>query len=109
MESITKVTNHPSHNEALIFERSQPGRAGFSLPALDIDETAGEEAHSTGFEHGDRILDMLKHLVEADQIEFSQGGGGDRKYFCAAATAQCRRYARTGPVRRAAAPSAGRP
>src|SRR5256885_7215306 len=29
--NITKVTTHISHNEALIFERSQPGRAGFML------------------------------------------------------------------------------
>ena len=40
---ITKVTAHISHNEALIFERSQPGRAGFSLPALDVPETAIDE------------------------------------------------------------------
>src|SRR5256884_2314580 len=36
----SKVTTHVSYNEQLIFERSQPGRAGFSLPALDVEETA---------------------------------------------------------------------
>ncbi|HVQ40175.1 MAG TPA: aminomethyl-transferring glycine dehydrogenase subunit GcvPB [Pyrinomonadaceae bacterium] len=35
---ITKVTNHINHNEALIFERSQPGRIGYRLPPLDVDE-----------------------------------------------------------------------
>src|SRR5258705_1211670 len=35
---ITKVTTHINANEALIFERSQPGRVGYRLPALDVDE-----------------------------------------------------------------------
>jgi glycine dehydrogenase subunit 2 len=35
--SIKKVTQHPSQNEALIFERSQTGRVGYRLPKLDID------------------------------------------------------------------------
>ena len=39
----SKVTTHVSHNEQLIFERSQPGRAGFSLPGLDVEETALDE------------------------------------------------------------------
>ena len=40
---ITKVTSHPSHNEALIFDRSKPGRVGYRLPALDVEETPIEE------------------------------------------------------------------
>jgi glycine dehydrogenase subunit 2 len=36
--TIKKVTQHPSQNEALIFERSQPGRIGYRLPKLDVDE-----------------------------------------------------------------------
>src|SRR5215204_7813410 len=35
---ITKVTTHISPNEQLIFERSQTGRIGYRLPALDVDE-----------------------------------------------------------------------
>jgi glycine dehydrogenase subunit 2 len=35
---ITKVTTHINPNEALIFERSQPGRIGYRLPPLDVDE-----------------------------------------------------------------------
>ncbi|HEV7701552.1 MAG TPA: aminomethyl-transferring glycine dehydrogenase subunit GcvPB, partial [Pyrinomonadaceae bacterium] len=38
--SIKKVTQHPSQNEALIFERSQTGRIGYRLPKLDVPETA---------------------------------------------------------------------
>ncbi|MFN6963163.1 MAG: aminomethyl-transferring glycine dehydrogenase subunit GcvPB [Pyrinomonadaceae bacterium] len=34
---IKKVTQHPSQNEALIFERSQTGRVGYRLPKLDVD------------------------------------------------------------------------
>ena len=41
--SIKKVTQHPSQNEALIFERSQPGRIGYRLPKLDIEATAIDE------------------------------------------------------------------
>jgi len=37
--SIKKVTQHPTQNEALIFERSQTGRVGYRLPKLDVDET----------------------------------------------------------------------
>ena len=36
--SIKKVTQHPTQNEALIFERSQTGRIGYRLPKLDVDE-----------------------------------------------------------------------
>ncbi|MGB2752553.1 MAG: aminomethyl-transferring glycine dehydrogenase subunit GcvPB [Pyrinomonadaceae bacterium] len=37
--SITKVTQHPTQNESLIFERSQTGRVGYRLPKLDVPET----------------------------------------------------------------------
>ena len=36
--TIKKVTQHPSQNEALIFERSQTGRIGYRLPKLDVEE-----------------------------------------------------------------------
>ncbi|MFN2412236.1 MAG: aminomethyl-transferring glycine dehydrogenase subunit GcvPB [Pyrinomonadaceae bacterium] len=35
--SIKKVTQHPSQNEGLIFERSQSGRVGYRLPKIDVD------------------------------------------------------------------------
>ena len=37
--SIKKVTQHPTQNEGLIFERSQTGRVGYRLPKLDVPET----------------------------------------------------------------------
>src|SRR5437762_8033559 len=37
--SIKKVTQHPSQNEGLIFERSQGGRVGYRLPKLDVPVT----------------------------------------------------------------------
>lgn len=33
---IEKVTQHPTQNEGLIFERSQTGRVGYRLPKLDV-------------------------------------------------------------------------
>lgn len=33
---INKVTQHPTQNEGLIFERSQAGRIGYRLPKLDV-------------------------------------------------------------------------
>ena len=36
--SIKKVTQHPTQNEGLIFERSQTGRVGYRLPKLDVPE-----------------------------------------------------------------------
>ena len=34
--TITKATTHVTQNEALVFERSQNGRRGYRLPALDV-------------------------------------------------------------------------
>jgi glycine dehydrogenase subunit 2 len=36
---IKKVTQHPTQNEELIFDRSQKGRVGYRLPKLDVEET----------------------------------------------------------------------
>ena len=38
-----KATPHITQNEALIFERSQTGRKGYRLPALDVEETPLDE------------------------------------------------------------------
>jgi glycine dehydrogenase subunit 2 len=41
MKSHTpKAATHITQNESLIFERSQTGRKGYRLPALDVEETA---------------------------------------------------------------------
>src|ERR1035438_3158967 len=33
---ISKVRTHPSQNEALLFERSSPGKKAYQLPDLDV-------------------------------------------------------------------------
>ena len=68
MESqITKVTTHISHNESLIFERSQPGRAGFMLPALDVDETPLDEIIPAQFQREDDLAGMPE-VTEVDVV-----------------------------------------
>src|SRR5215510_2802724 len=64
---ITKVTNHISHNEALIFERSQPGRAGFSLPAVDVPETLIDEMIPREFQREDDLAGMPE-VTEVDVV-----------------------------------------
>src|SRR6195256_6271014 len=68
MESnITKVTNHISHNEALIFERSQPGRAGFMLPPLDVPEIVLDEIIPAQFQREDDLAGMPE-VTEVDVV-----------------------------------------
>jgi glycine dehydrogenase subunit 2 len=67
MNSITKVTNHPSQNEQLIFERSQAGRAGFSLPPLDVDELPLEEIIPQALQRDDD-LDGMPEVTEVDVV-----------------------------------------
>ena len=64
---ITKVTSHISHNEALIFERSQTGRIGYRLPPLDVDETAIDEIVPKKFQRDDD-LEGLPEVSEVDVI-----------------------------------------
>ena len=64
---ITKVTTHTSHNEALIFERSQPGRAGFSLPPLDVPESALDEIIPAEFQREDDLAGMPE-VTEVDVV-----------------------------------------
>ena len=40
---IKKATTHVTQNEGLLFEVSRAGRAGYSIPALDVPERAPEE------------------------------------------------------------------
>jgi glycine dehydrogenase subunit 2 len=65
--NITKVTTHLSHNESLIFERSQSGRAGFSLPPLDVDETAIDEMIPRQFQREDDLAGMPE-VTEVDVV-----------------------------------------
>src|ERR1041385_6505255 len=64
---ITKVTTHISANERLIFERSQPGRAGFSLPPLDVAEIPLDEIIPRDFQRDDQLAGMPE-VTEVDVI-----------------------------------------
>src|SRR5260370_38690837 len=64
---ISKVTTHISHNEQLIFERSQPGRAGFSLPPLDFDEIPLDEIIPRQFQREDDLAGMPE-VTEVDVV-----------------------------------------
>src|SRR5947208_5089201 len=64
---ISKVTTHISHNEQLIFERSQPGRAGFSLPPLDVDESSLEQIIPRQFQREDDLASMPE-VTEVDVV-----------------------------------------
>ena len=64
---INKVTTHISPNEQLIFERSQEGRAGYSLPPLDVDETALDEIIPHEFQRDDDLAGMPE-VTEVDVV-----------------------------------------
>lgn len=76
---ITKVTNHLNHNEALIFERSQPGRIGYRLPPLDVDETPLDEILPKEFQREDDLeglpevseVDVVRHFVRMSTWNYS--------------------------------------
>src|ERR1051326_5440009 len=76
---ITKVTKHISPNEALIFERSQEGRAGFSLPALDVDDTPLDEIIPRKFQRDDDLagmperteVDVVRHFTRMSTWNYS--------------------------------------
>src|SRR5438132_1675604 len=77
--NITKVTSHPSQNEQLIFERSQPGRAGFSLPSLDVPETSIDEIVPREFQRDDDLqgmpevseVDVVRHFTRISTWNYS--------------------------------------
>jgi glycine dehydrogenase subunit 2 len=80
MESkINKVTTHISHNESLIFERSQPGRAGFMLPALDVDAAPLDEIIPAQFQREDDLagmpevseVDVVRHFTRMSTWNYS--------------------------------------
>ena len=80
MESeITKVTSHISHNESLIFERSQKGRIGYRLPPLDVDETPLDSIIPPQFRRDDELegvpevseVDVIRHFVRMSTWNYS--------------------------------------
>ena len=76
---ITKVTSHINHNEALIFERSQPGRIGYRLPPLDVDEQPLSEIVPQQFLRYDDLegvpevseVDVIRHFVRMSTWNYS--------------------------------------
>src|SRR5882762_8677853 len=77
--NITKVTTHINPNEALIFERSQPGRIGYRLPALDVDEKPIETLFPKKFLRDDDLegvpevseVDVIRHFVRMSTWNYS--------------------------------------
>jgi len=77
--SITKVTQHPSQNEALIFERSQTGRIGYRLPKLDVEETNIDEIIPAELRRDDDLdgvpevseVDIIRHFTRMSTWNFS--------------------------------------
>jgi glycine dehydrogenase subunit 2 len=61
----TKAATHITQNEALIFERSQPGRKGYMLPALDVDETPLDELLPAAL----RRTDDLEGVPEVSEVD----------------------------------------
>src|SRR5437660_9008606 len=77
--NITKVTPHISHNEALIFERSQPGRIGYRLPPLDVDQRPMDEILPKEFQREDDLVglpevsevDVIRHFIRMSTWNYS--------------------------------------
>src|SRR5918911_929043 len=65
--TITKATTHVTQNEALVFERSQNGRRGYRLPALDVEETALDELLPESLRRDDD-LEGVPELSEPDVV-----------------------------------------
>src|ERR671913_466379 len=65
--TITKATTHVTQNEALVFERSQTGRRGYRLPALDVEETAPDELLPAELRRDDD-LEGVPELSEPDVV-----------------------------------------
>src|SRR5882724_11380705 len=76
---ITKVTSNISHNEALIFEHSHPGRIGYRLPALDVDEVALDELVPVDLQRDDDLegmpevseVDVIRHFTRISTWNYS--------------------------------------
>ena len=63
---ITKVRNHPSQNEALLFERSSPGKKAYQLPDLDV--PPADAAAALGAENVRAAIDGFPEVSEVEAI-----------------------------------------
>src|ERR1041385_5186497 len=76
---ISKVTSHISPNEQLIFERSQTGRVGYRLPALDVEEQSLNDIIPTAFQRTDDLdgvpevseVDVIRHFIRMSTWNYS--------------------------------------
>jgi len=64
---IKKATTHVTQNEGLLFEISRQGRAGYSIPQLDVPELPPEELIDRSFLRTDD-LQGLPELSEVDVV-----------------------------------------
>jgi glycine dehydrogenase subunit 2 len=77
--SIKKVTQHPSQNEELIFDRSQTGRIGYRLPKLDVEETNLDEILPPELRRTDDLegvpevseVDVIRHFTRISTWNYS--------------------------------------
>jgi glycine dehydrogenase subunit 2 len=63
---IKKVRQHPTQNEALLFEMSSPGKVGYQLPALDVPTVNPAEA--LGAKHVRSDIENFPEVSEVDVI-----------------------------------------
>src|SRR5437763_789310 len=79
MNKLSKATPHVTQNEALIFERSQAGRRGYLLPALDVDETPLDELLPAHLRREDDLagvpevseVDVVRHFTRISTWNYS--------------------------------------
>src|ERR1044072_4353440 len=64
---VPKASTHITQNEALAFERSQTGRRGYRLPALDVEETPLDELLPADLRRDDD-LEGVPELSEPDVV-----------------------------------------
>ena len=77
--TIKKVTQHPSQNEELIFDRSQTGRIGYRLPKLDVEEIALDEIIPADLRRTDDLegvpevseVDVIRHFTRISTWNYS--------------------------------------
>ncbi len=77
--SITRVTQHPSQNECLIFERSQTGRIGYRLPKLDVPDAVIDDILPAELRRTDDLegvpevseVDVVRHFTRISTWNYS--------------------------------------
>ncbi|HVV47528.1 MAG TPA: hypothetical protein VHC72_20095, partial [Bryobacteraceae bacterium] len=63
---IPKPRSHVSQNEALIFERSSPGKIGYQLPPLDVPEV--DPAEALGAKNVRASIDGFPEVSEVEVV-----------------------------------------